>query len=141
MKPFFVLIALLAACATSTNEAADDAGVMPGTGSGSGSGSGDGSDMATPLPGGGVQCNASYEHACGPQCVMNQENNVDVGCAMGCGDACKAPPHGHPACSDAGVCEVACDTGYSLSGDQCVAQGCAQVGYTCGSLDTAGGSV
>jgi hypothetical protein len=142
MKPFLVVLALLTACATSTQEPADNGSGTPGTGSntGSGSGSGDGSD-STPLPGGGVQCNPSYEHACGPQCAPNQENNVDVGCAMGCGDACKSPLHGHPVCTDAGVCAVACDTGYSLSGDQCVAEGCSQVGYSCGTLETASGSV
>lgn len=128
MKLLLVATALLAACT-------DPAKPVDPEHMGSGSG-----EPAPPTPGGGASCGMD-EHACGTSCVANRPNDWSSGCSMGCGGACAVPAHGSPTCTTAGLCGIACDDGYSLVGDQCVAASCEQAGYSCGTYDGGEGSV
>lgn len=125
MKIVAVSFALLAACASDPAQ----------------EGAGSGSDQSSPpIPGGSASCGMN-EHACADSCVANQTNDPNVGCAMGCGGACTSPANGSSTCTESGTCGVTCNSGYSLVGEQCIADSCQQVGYSCGTYATSSDSV
>lgn len=132
MRTVVILVSLLTACASSSNEAADelDPTMDPND---QAEDEGIEEDETPPGPASN-ECKAA-EHACETECVANRDNDPSVGCSMGCGGACAAPENGTATCDSAGVCGFSCNAGFARVGDQCVSGVCETVGYSCGSYD------
>ncbi|MBW2463642.1 MAG: hypothetical protein JRH11_18470 [Deltaproteobacteria bacterium] len=84
-----------------------------------------------------VMCGAGL-HGCDGMCVPDQVNDPDLGCRLGCGDACPAPSptaSGNAICTSSGRCDVMCTAPYrKVSGRcECVPLTCTQAGAQCGS--------
>lgn len=86
-----------------------------------------------PGPVGSATCGAG-QHACGTTCVADGANRPEVGCELGCGDACPTPDHGRATCSLAGTCDFTCTDPYVRLDGACVLAACEDAGYACGAL-------
>jgi hypothetical protein len=116
----FIVVALVGCASAENPTIAPDAGTKP--------------DAApTSQPPSAGDC-PDTSHSCGVVCVPRQDNTPQIGCALGCQSACPAVANATPTCTDQGLCDFACATGFSRVGNQCVASACEQGGYTCGTL-------
>lgn len=79
----------------------------------------------------------SGQHDCGGGCIDDLENVPEVGCRLGCGEACPTPPDGVAGCSDEGTCTTACEPPFREMDGVCVCtpRTCEDMGFMCGAPD------
>lgn len=98
-------------------------------------------DMARDM---GVHTCVTDEHLCGTTCVADNDNVPEMGCRLGCGSACLAPPaHSVGICNEDGQCDFMCnETGWTRDGDHCTCAPttCEALGATCGTPDNGCGT-
>lgn len=135
----FTLVCILSACSDtvpSTGDGSVDGGLTDAARDGMTL------DMARDM---GRTCNTG-EHLCGTTCTADHANTPDVGCRLGCSDACLAPPaHAVGSCSEAGACDFVCsgdvsstdNDNWTRDGDHCTCApvSCTTMGAVCGTPD------
>jgi hypothetical protein len=119
---FFVAGSLIfaAACATGGGEGGDDDGSSSSStsaSSGAAGGSSSSGSSTSSSSSGDPPCEQP-NHLCGGICVGN---TVETGCHQSpdC-QACPAPMHGTPSCTDDGYCDLSCAAPYEKMGISCV---------------------
>lgn len=84
------------------------------------------------------------QHMCPSGCEDDRPNRPDMGCRLGCGDACPTPPNAQAICTDEGVCGAECIAPAVMGPDGCTcpAVTCEDLGFTCGmASDMCGGQL
>lgn len=134
------LVTLLVACADSPTTPSMDGSVADGGLDGAAR---DGMtlDMARDM---GARTCPTGEHLCGTTCTEDLADDPAVGCRLGCGAACLAPPaHSVGICNEDGLCDFMCnEAGWTRDGDHCTCTPttCEALGAVCGEPDNGCGT-
>lgn len=112
-------IAALAGCATA-GSGDDTSGVDGSTPKVDGATPKDGAvGCPTGRTGPGCASCAAGFHLCGGDCVQDNANVPEKGCAQGCSGACAPPSHSSSKCSAQGACDWVCDATFDKTDAGC----------------------